>query len=82
MNQNDQAGDGPLERLVGRLVPEGDKAFWAKCSDCGHCWPAAYYPMPLGRMGQVLKGVACPRGCVGSPLIAKQEDGALLEEPL
>lgn len=71
-----------LERLVGRLVPEAEKALWAKCSVCLHCWPAAYYPIDMARMAQVLKGVACPRGCASPPLLAKQEDGVLLEESL
>lgn len=60
-------------------MAEAKKALWAKCPDCGHCWPAAYYPMNLADMGRVLKSATCPHGCKGKPLLARQEDGELLE---
>lgn len=60
-------------------VSQPAKALWAKCPTCRHCWPAAYYPVELATMARVLKNVTCPKGCVGSPLLAKQSDGKLLE---
>lgn len=57
------------------------KALWAKCDKCEHCWPAAYYPLDLMTMGRLLKDCKCPKGCVGKPLLAKQDDG-VLKEPM
>lgn len=62
------------------MSAEATKALWAKCDRCGHCWPAAYYPINLSAMARVLKGVACPKGCEGSPILAKQDDGVLQED--
>lgn len=61
------------------MAEDTKKALWAKCDKCKHCWPAAYYPMDLMSMGRVLKGCRCPHGCVGKPLLAKQDDGVLQE---
>lgn len=55
------------------------KALWAKCPTCGHCWPAAYYPIEISRLSRVLKRCSCPHGCHGSPVLAKQKDGELQE---
>lgn len=57
-----------------------DKALWAKCPGCGYCWPAAYYPIDLAKLGGLLKECTCPKGCAGAPVVAKQSDGMLLEE--
>lgn len=61
---------------------EATKALWAKCEACGHCWPAAYYPIDMADLARVIKCcTACPKGCKGAPVLAKQDDGVLLEEP-
>lgn len=61
----------------------GDKAFWVKCSNasCGHCWPAAYWPMEASLFAKVAKASKyCPRCGAGKPFVANQEDGKLLED--
>ncbi len=54
-------------------------ALWSKCPACLHCWPAAYYPIDLMKIGKVLKGCKCPKGCGAPPVLAKQDNGKLLE---
>jgi hypothetical protein len=60
---------------------EERKPFWAKCDECAHCWPAAYLPIELGKIGKMLKGLHCPM--CGAPSknlrIAKQDNGVLKE---
>lgn len=56
-----------------------DKALWAKCPTCAHCWPAAYYPIDLGVLARVVGGVVCPKGCTERSILAKQDDGVLQE---
>ena len=58
----------------------GTKPFWAKCPTCGHCWPAAYFPLRLDVCGRLLKAARCPKGCKSPVMIAKQDDGVLQEE--
>jgi hypothetical protein len=60
-------------------VADASTALWAKCDTCGHCWPAAYYPLELDALARVLKNCACPRGCGSRPVLAKQDDGVLKE---
>lgn len=63
-------------------MAEADKAtlpFWAKCPECGHCWPAGYYPMNLARFAQLVIGAHCPKGCESRPVVADQNNGRLLE---
>lgn len=53
--------------------------FWAKCLECSHIWIAAYTPMMLVRMAQVLKDSRCPM-CGADSLRttpASQSDGKL-----
>ena len=57
-----------------------NKTLWAKCPVCKHCWPAAYYPIDMAKLGALLAGARCPKGCDDTPLVAKQEDGKLLEK--
>lgn len=57
------------------------KPFWAKCTGCQHCWPAAYLPMELFAAAKLMKAVKCPM-CGKGPkgiVVAKQDDGALKE---
>jgi hypothetical protein len=58
---------------------EATKALWAKCSACGHCWPAMYYPIDMAAMGRILKHIVCPKGCDSKAMVAKQSDGVLQE---
>lgn len=53
---------------------------WAKCPKCNHCWPAAYYPIEMSKLGNILSHAVCPKGCNDAPLVAKQNDGVLLEK--
>ena len=34
--------------------------FNVRCGQCEHAWIAAYTPMPLTVMGELLKGLRCP----------------------
>lgn len=55
------------------------KAVWARCPECGHCWAAAYYPVPLADLGKIIaKHCDCPK-CDSPGVIAKQQDGELIE---
>jgi hypothetical protein len=36
-------------------------AFYARCGECGHVWPALYLPMELAKACKVLKRVFCPK---------------------
>lgn len=57
------------------------KPFWAKCSACGHIWPAAYLPMEMAKAARVFRSIRCPKCAAGPKGIvpAKQDDGNLLE---
>lgn len=59
---------------------EATKALWAKCSTCGHCWPAAYYPIEMAAIARVASKATCPKGCTSPAMLAKQDDGVLLED--
>lgn len=52
---------------------------WARCPSCGHCWPAAYYPLSLALFAKVAKRQSrCPK-CDTPGIVAKQKNGVLLE---
>lgn len=34
--------------------------FLVKCWTCKHVWPAAYLPMPLAKVAEVMKLACCP----------------------
>lgn len=55
------------------------KPFWAKCSQCQHIWAAAYLPMNMTQAGEIFKRVRCPNCASKKVLVAKQDDGKLLE---
>jgi len=61
------------------MAEDATKAFWAKCRSCSHCWPAAYYPMDMAKMGRIIGRATCPKCGDRKPLVAKQDDGVLLE---
>lgn len=54
-------------------------AFWAKCANCSHCWPAAYYPLSAAQFAKIAGRAICPK-CGGDAMVAKQPGGKLLEE--
>lgn len=57
------------------------KALWAKCSNtaCGHIWAAAYYPLNMARLSQIIgRHSRCPK-CDEPGLLAKQDNGVLKE---
>ena len=64
------------------VEPASDrKPFWAKCTGCQHCWPAAYLPMEIFAAAKLMKAARCPM-CGKGPkgiAIAKQKDGVLTE---
>lgn len=60
-------------------MTEERKPFWAKCRKCSHCWPAAYAPMPITDFCRTAKRAVCPMCGDTKPVIAKQDDGKLLE---
>jgi hypothetical protein len=58
------------------------KPFWAKCAECGHCWPAAYTPIELGLIGKMLKRLHCPMcGADARKLRVAKQDNGVLKEP-
>lgn len=62
--------------------PAADKGFWAKCSDpeCGHCWIAAYFPMEVAKFARIaMQSKLCPKCGAKKPVVAKQENGVLME---
>ncbi len=71
--------DLTIEEQDAALDAEASKALWAKCADCGHVWAAAYYPLNLETFAKIVKKhSSCPK-CNGRGLVAKQDNGALLE---
>lgn len=60
---------------------EAKKPFWVICSACGHCWAAAYLPMAARTFAAIVNSSAkmCQKCGAGKPLVAKQNDGVLLE---
>ena len=61
------------------MAAEASKALWAKCADCAHIWAAAYYPMEMAKVGRIASQHSnCPK-CGGKGLVAKQDNGVLLE---
>lgn len=63
-------------------VELGTKAFWAKCADCLHCWPAAYFPMDAAKFAKIIgRKPRCPKCASANVVVAKQANGALLEPP-
>lgn len=58
----------------------GDKAFWVKCSPCGHIWAAAYYPCEMAKFAKIMKKIVCPKcGETKKIFMAKQNAGVLNE---
>lgn len=40
--------------------PPGRTPLMVRCKDCGHGWAVGFTPMPLGRMGSLLRAARCP----------------------
>lgn len=60
--------------------PEAKTPFWARCAACGHCWAAAYLPMDVETFAKTIGGGRrCPACGGGKIVVAKQNDGTLLE---
>lgn len=57
----------------------GTKPFWGRCDACGHCWPVAWLPMLLSAAAGLMQAARCPRCSGGKVMVAKQDDGVLLE---
>lgn len=73
-----------IEAVLGVAAEDAGpkKPVWAKCQNCGHCWPVAYLPMNLSAFAKLAKRTAiCPHcATTGKKIIvAKQNDGELLE---
>ncbi|KKL67728.1 hypothetical protein LCGC14_2132070 [marine sediment metagenome] len=63
------------------MSEEASKPLWAKCAECDHCWPVVYLPMIVAKAAELaLKHSDCPK-CGGTGMVAKQNDGELLEQP-
>lgn len=53
--------------------------FWVKCRACAFCWVAAYLPISVDRFAKIARGSRCPKCAAGGVIVAKQENGKLLE---
>ena len=63
--------------------PPADKGFWVKCSDdkCRHCWIAAYFPMEVAKFAKIaVQSKYCPKCGAAKPVVAKQDNGVLMEQ--
>lgn len=58
---------------------EERKPLWARCVQCGHCWPVAYYPMQISKLATLLDA-KCPNCAAAGVVIAEQDDGTLKGE--
>lgn len=65
------------DQCDGDDAPNASLPFFAKCADCGHIWPAAYYPMELAKIAKILLAAMCPKcGASGDRiLVADQHCG-------
>lgn len=54
--------------------------FWAKCRACAHCWIVAFYPDDLRQFVRKAQGSKCPKCGDRFPVVAKQDNGRLMEE--
>ena len=62
------------------MTDDRSTPFWAKCRSCAHCWEAAYYPSDMRKLCRILARAACPKCGEPKPMIAKQDNGKLLEQ--
>ena len=60
-------------------VKDKSKAFWVKCQKCAHCWAAGYYPAEAGLFAQITRKAPCPKCGDTKPIVAKQNNGVLME---
>ena len=60
-------------------APEERRPFWGKCRGCGHCWPIGYMPMVVETMARLAIAAACPMCGDDKPVVARQDNGVLLE---
>lgn len=60
-------------------APDNSLGFWAKCRACAWCWIVSYYPDDLTIFLRKASGAKCPKCGDRRPLVAKQENGKLLE---
>lgn len=68
------------DAMVAAAAEEPKRPFWAKCRKCSHCWPAAYAPMGAQAFCRAVKRATCPMCGDTKPLIARQDNGRLLED--
>lgn len=88
--ESDRGGTGrvQLNERPATHRPEHDKSdgsesksgFWAKCRACAHCWIVCYLPMEITKAAKLIGKAACPNCGDARPLVAKQDNGQLLEE--
>jgi hypothetical protein len=58
---------------------EASNPFWCRCEKCSHTWIAAYTPMNATLFARIARRHSrCPK-CDGRGLVAKQDNGVLLE---
>lgn len=60
-------------------MTEATTPLWAQCRQCQHCWPAAYYPMEATKLARIMMRASCPKCGDRHPVVAKQDNGRLLE---
>jgi len=64
------------------VTEERSKGLWALCPACEHHWIVAHYPMDLAAFAAVAAQAACPKCGDTHPVVPRQSDGELLEEPV
>src|SRR3546814_2529822 len=73
-------GCGCSDAEYAGVVPPAQRAFWARCRACGHCWPAGHYPMELNAFAATLVAARCPKCGEAHPVVARQANGNRSEE--
>ena len=68
---------GEETRMAPILKTADKEPFNVRCGECKHTWTAAYTPLSLVTMGELLQGLHCPMCGIDSSKIFAAIDGPI-----